>query len=157
MNHSVFIGGRLREERQRLGMTQPEIGQIGGVTKKTQMLYESGERVPDAAYLAALAAAGVDLLYIMTGSRSFTPPPPISPEHRALIRDYEASSPDGQEAIRRMAAATALGAAAAASATSPKQRKKVGMVFEGDVGQVVRGTQINHGPMSFGARGKKNG
>jgi transcriptional regulator with XRE-family HTH domain len=70
MTQSVSIGDRLREERQRLNLTQPAIGEVGGVTKKTQMLYESGERFPDATYLAALAGAGVDVLYVLTGLRA---------------------------------------------------------------------------------------
>ncbi|WP_231886091.1 helix-turn-helix domain-containing protein [Bordetella ansorpii] len=107
------FGERLREERQRLGMSQAEFGAAGGVLKQAQLKYEKGERTPDAAYLAAIAQAGADVQYLLTGSRAFTPPPPISPEHRALIRDYDASSDDGRDAIRRMAAATALGAAAA--------------------------------------------
>jgi transcriptional regulator with XRE-family HTH domain len=70
MTQSVSIGGRLREERQRLDMSQPAFGEVGGVTKKTQMLYEAGERFPDAAYLSAAAGAGADVLYILTGLRS---------------------------------------------------------------------------------------
>lgn len=107
------IGERLREERQRLGISQAELGAAGGVLKQAQLKYEKGERSPDADYLAAVARVGVDVLYVLTEDRSFTPPSSISPEHRALIRDYEASSPDGKEAIRRMASATALGALAA--------------------------------------------
>jgi len=50
-------------------MTQAAFGQIGGVTHKSQGLYESGERKPDTAYLAAVAVAGVDVLYVITGRR----------------------------------------------------------------------------------------
>lgn len=152
MEQTVSIGMRLREERQRLGMSQPVFGEVGGVTKKTQMLYESGERMPDAEYLAAITLAGVDVLYVLTGDRSFMPPPPISPEHRVLIRDYEASSADGQEAIRRMAAATALGASA--SAASGKSPKRASQVFTGEVGQAVKGNIKNTGPITFNV-GKK--
>lgn len=70
MEHSVSIGERLREERNRLGLSQPAWGEIAGVTKKTQMLYEAGERMPDAAYLSAVASAGADVQYIVTGIRS---------------------------------------------------------------------------------------
>lgn len=66
----VSIGERLLEERVRLAMTQEDFGALAGVTRKTQRLYESGERVPDANYLAAVADAGVDVLYVVAGQRA---------------------------------------------------------------------------------------
>jgi transcriptional regulator with XRE-family HTH domain len=66
----ISIGARLREERERLGLNQTAFGEIGRVTKKTQVLYESSERAPDANYLAAIAVASVDVLYILTGIRA---------------------------------------------------------------------------------------
>ncbi|WP_374439096.1 helix-turn-helix domain-containing protein [Pseudomonas panipatensis] len=66
----VSLGERLLEERVRLAMTQEDFGALAGVTRKTQRLYESGERVPDANYLAAVADAGVDLLYVVAGRRA---------------------------------------------------------------------------------------
>lgn len=38
--------------------------------KVAQINYEKGKRKPDAEYLAAIAAAGVDVLYVLTGQRS---------------------------------------------------------------------------------------
>lgn len=70
MNHLVSFGERLREERLRLDLSQTAFGATAGVTKKSQMLYEAGERSPDGVYLAAIAAAGADVLYILTGSPS---------------------------------------------------------------------------------------
>lgn len=52
------IGPRLREERERLGMTQRVFGDIGGVEPNAQGKYESGERTPRIDYLAALAVRG---------------------------------------------------------------------------------------------------
>lgn len=69
MEQTVLFGERLREERQRLSLNQTAMGELGGVTKKTQMLYESSTRAPDADYLAAIASAGADVLYIITGMR----------------------------------------------------------------------------------------
>lgn len=65
----VSFGERLREERERLGMTQAQFGDLAQVTKKTQMLYESGDRSPKADYMAAVAEAGVDVQYLLTGNR----------------------------------------------------------------------------------------
>jgi len=61
------IGERLREERERLRLNQEQLGEIGGVRKQAQLLYEKGERSPDAQYLAAVATTGVDVLYVLTG------------------------------------------------------------------------------------------
>jgi transcriptional regulator with XRE-family HTH domain len=63
------MGDRLRQERKRLGWSQNEMGALGGVAANAQGNYESGERVPRADYLAALANAGVDVLYVLTGRR----------------------------------------------------------------------------------------
>ncbi len=64
------IGERLREERERLGLNQPAFAEVGGVQKRAQINYEKDERHPDAAYLAAVAEAGVDDLYVLTGQHA---------------------------------------------------------------------------------------
>lgn len=61
------ISGRLRSERERLGLTQDDFAQKGGVQRRAQANYETGDRSPDAAYLAGIAAAGVDVGYVITG------------------------------------------------------------------------------------------
>lgn len=120
----------MREERQRLGMNQAELGSAGGVQKQAQLKYEKGERSPDASYLEAIARAGVDVLYVLTGSRSFTPPAPIAPEHRALVADYDACSVADQAVIRRTAAAMAhRGGDAAQSTRSVNQHVSGGKVI----------------------------
>ncbi|WP_445157051.1 XRE family transcriptional regulator [Halomonas sp. E14] len=55
-------------------MTQAQFGDLAGVTKKTQMLYESDQRSPKADYLAALSGGGVDVHYVLTGNRTVTEP-----------------------------------------------------------------------------------
>lgn len=65
-------GERLREERERLGLSQSAFGELGGVLKRAQINYEKGERQPDAAYLSAIADAGADVLYILTGANRQT-------------------------------------------------------------------------------------
>jgi len=61
------IGAKLRAERKRLGLSQQALAELCGVTARSQRNYESGERLPDAAYLAALAAAGVDVGHVLHG------------------------------------------------------------------------------------------
>lgn len=66
----VAIGNRLRQERERLKLSQPAFGQAGGVGRGAQIKYEAGERLPDAEYLNLIAALGADVLYIITGQRN---------------------------------------------------------------------------------------
>lgn len=61
-------GDRLRLERQRLGFTQVEFAEIGGVQKRAQINYESNSRAPDADYLAAIQAVGADVAFILSGA-----------------------------------------------------------------------------------------
>lgn len=63
------IGNRLKEERARLGITQEKMALAGGVQKRAQARYESGERCPDGHYLAKVAELGADVNYILTGVR----------------------------------------------------------------------------------------
>lgn len=63
------IGGRLAEERRRLGITQSTMAQAGGVKLRAQMYYEAGKRSPDALYLSRLTKIGVSVLYVLTGRR----------------------------------------------------------------------------------------
>jgi len=64
------IGLRLKQERQKLGMTQGALANIGGVQANAQGKYERGVRSPNAVYLAQLASLGVDVLYVVTGRRA---------------------------------------------------------------------------------------
>jgi len=56
-------------------MIQAAFGDLGGVGKQSQTNYESGKRLPDADYLSAIAKAGADVLYILTGERSLASMP----------------------------------------------------------------------------------
>lgn len=63
------FGARLREERLRLGLTQAEMAEIGGVKRTSQHIYESDIRVPDLNYLMRVRDAGADLGYLVLGVR----------------------------------------------------------------------------------------
>lgn len=61
---------RLREERKRLKLSQEEFGDLGGVSKTAQYLYESERNWPTLEYLEALRMRGVDVGFIATGKRA---------------------------------------------------------------------------------------
>jgi transcriptional regulator with XRE-family HTH domain len=101
------IGERLREERERMQKTQSEIAGIAvaadvpGATRQSQAKYEKGLAAPSATYLAAIAAAGADVLYILTGKRVGPAPLILNDDEKGLLADYrEASGP-----VRRAARA----------------------------------------------------
>ena len=84
----IGIGSRLREERERLKLTQRAFGDIGGVEPNAQGKYESGERAPKADYLAAVAAHGVDVLYVLTGRREPLAADRHDPSESQLLTAY---------------------------------------------------------------------
>ncbi|MDD4978785.1 MAG: helix-turn-helix transcriptional regulator [Gallionella sp.] len=63
------FGGRLKEERQRLGHTQDAFGAGAGVTRLTQSKYEKGESSPNVQYLTAIEEMAVDINYLLTGNK----------------------------------------------------------------------------------------
>lgn len=65
-----MIGLRLKEERERLGMTQPAFAIAAGAGKRTIIEWEKGATSPNAVQLSALGEVGADVLYIVTGHRS---------------------------------------------------------------------------------------
>lgn len=114
------IGARIREERNRMALSQEAFGAIPGVTKQAQIKYEKDERHPDTLYLAAIAAAGADVLYILTGVRSGVaaaapvaaePAAQLSRRALAVAQNYEATSEEGKKIIEAAAFAAAKPAA----------------------------------------------
>lgn len=63
------IAGRIAEERNRLGISQSEFGRATQTHRNTVSHYETGERKPDPLFLADLQNIGVDVLYVLTGTR----------------------------------------------------------------------------------------
>ncbi len=74
MEFRMTIGTRLKSERERLGLTLPEFAELAGAKKNTVIDWQRDASSPPAAKLAALADAGVDLLYVLTGQRSIARP-----------------------------------------------------------------------------------
>lgn len=64
------FGGRLRNERHRLGLTQVTLAHAGRVSKTTQIAYESGTHFPGVDYLERIGGQGVDLVYLVTGQKT---------------------------------------------------------------------------------------
>lgn len=63
------IGERLREERNRIGLSQVVFGMELSATDRTVKKWEANETSPRAEDLLAAARLGVDVLYVVTGER----------------------------------------------------------------------------------------
>jgi transcriptional regulator with XRE-family HTH domain len=101
------IGDRLCEERKRLGLSQGAMGEIGGVKANAQGNYEKGDRFPDAAYLAALAEIGVDVLYVVTGRRTPRPADSFTAEESRVIEQYRSLPEQDRASVSRLTTALA--------------------------------------------------
>lgn len=100
-----IIASRLFEERQRLGLKKGEMATAGGIANSTYTNYEEGARAPDGEFLAAIAAAGADVQYILTGTR--TQPAQLNERQKALLDNYEHTDEQGRKIIEATAFAAA--------------------------------------------------
>lgn len=77
----IFFGERLRSERERLGLSQPDMAALGGVKPRTYQDWERGIAVVSAEFLSAADEHGIDAAYVVTGRPSLTgaaPAPAVS-------------------------------------------------------------------------------
>lgn len=62
------VGERLKQARVRLGLTQQALADRGGISRVTQVSYESGNGAdPGTAYLKAVQEIGIDVPYVLFG------------------------------------------------------------------------------------------
>ena len=128
----VSFGERLREERVKVGLSQTEFGELAGVTKKTQMLYEADDRVPDARYLIAVNEAGVDVQYILTGERRGQQKCPDVPADEQLLLDsYRALSAAKKKQLLAAILVGDAGKAASGMVVSGSGNRVAGRDFHG--------------------------
>jgi transcriptional regulator with XRE-family HTH domain len=97
------FGGRLVEERSRLGLSQEDLADATGMSKRALGNYERGGRSPDAEQLIRLRGRGVDIFYVLTGER-LSSRLDLDPMRRALLDTFDRCSPEKQiEAVQHMA------------------------------------------------------
>lgn len=129
----ILFGERLREERERLGLTQDRLG----VTPQAQRRYEKSERYPDLEYLNHFASLGGDVLYVVTGQRTVGA---VSADEASMLAAYRAAP----EAFRKAAHAALLSGNAPDTSISIK----------GGVGHVIRGDVTFTGGVHVGGKKK---
>jgi transcriptional regulator with XRE-family HTH domain len=97
----MSFGARLADERKRLGLKQAEFAALVGTDVPKQSLYENDRRELRAAYLSRLAAAGVDVAYVLTGKRSEGAW--LGEGASELLSAYVCLPPQVQDALRSLA------------------------------------------------------
>jgi transcriptional regulator with XRE-family HTH domain len=93
----MSFGARLADERKRLRLKQPEFAKLASTDATKQSLYENNRRELRARYLAQLAEAGVDVMYVLTGQRFRGPP--LEEQATRLIAAYLCLSEPMQRAL----------------------------------------------------------
>lgn len=127
------FGQRLKSERKRLGMTQPEFALVGKVEKGTQINYEQDKRFPSADYLIAIASVGVDTQYVLHGTAASAT---LTEDENELLVGYRKLD------LRGKARVLGVVEGITEPAITPSSRGiegKTQMVFHGKVGQQIHG------------------
>lgn len=128
MEIETGISDRIKSERNRLGMTQTVFGSAAGVSLGTQSAYEAGRTSPDLRYMAAIAALGADVLFVLTGQPSMSM---LAADEAELLRRYRVSIPEVRVAVLGALGVMATAGAGRISITGGEQ----GQVVAGDAHQ----------------------
>lgn len=138
-----YFFDRLKEERKRLGLNQDEFAALGGVKKGAQFNYENGSRTPDSDYLAAVAAAGVDVLYLLTGEHALSALP--ADEHE-LLTGYRSMDARGKAGVLGMISGMSSPTTPASQAGNAPHVETHGKIGQNFVGNII-------GPQTFNVAG----
>lgn len=137
-----MIGERIKEERMRLGFTQPVLAEQAGAKKRTLIDWEKGVSSPTALQLQAMADVGLDVQYVVTGKRSAVALD-ADPELNELVRLYRSAPLAVKGAV--------LGALTAGAA--PASGSKV--VVRGSVGKQINADSISGGNFTVNMSNKE--
>ncbi|MDB5724969.1 MAG: hypothetical protein JWQ16_1723 [Novosphingobium sp.] len=100
-------------------MSQADFGAVGGVKIATQMRYESDKGSPDAEYLSALASHGVDVLYLLTNTRTVGR---LNTDEADLISAYRSIGDANRRALLHIASSLSAGSERATTVHAEQTR-----------------------------------
>lgn len=92
----TMFGTRLKEERNKVKLSQEAFGAFAGVSKQSQINYEKSERYPDLKYLQNISELGCDIQYIVIGVPSSSSI--ISKEQSEILSLFHCADPYLQKA-----------------------------------------------------------
>lgn len=141
-----YFFDRLKEERKRLGLNQDDFAALGGVKKGAQFNYENGSRTPDSDYLAAIAKAGVDVLYLLTGAHAATS---LAVDEGELLDCYRQLDVRGKAGVLGMIGGMRLPAPPVPASIAPH------VEMHGKIGQHVIGNITGSQTINMGNSKKK--
>ena len=98
---------RLFDLRESMGLSQDEMAKKIEMSKRSYCAYELGETAPSAKLLTALAIMGVDIGYLLTGTRTVPVQNTLSQPEQAILEHYRKTDEVGQRAIEQTASALA--------------------------------------------------
>lgn len=90
------IGLRLREERERLGLTQTQFATMGGASKRSITDWEQGKLYPNGEFLTLASDQGADINYIFTGERNINK---LSHDEGTLLAEIRQLDEDGKDGL----------------------------------------------------------
>lgn len=105
------LNERIKEERERLGYSQTAFAALAEASKHSQINWEKGTGTPTAAVLAAWAAHGLDVLYVVTGQRAGGAPsvPALDAAEQVLLDSYRRCKPEARVNLIQTAALLSAG------------------------------------------------
>ena len=146
-----YFKDRLRAERKRLGLSQEKFAALAGVTKDTQLNYESGSRKPDSDYLIAICGAGVDSHFLLHGTPSSDELPA---EESELLLGFRKLDLRGKLRLLGLVEGMTEGTAPAPTpALASQTQRKQKITIKGAVGHQVNGDVA--GPLTVNVANKK--
>ncbi|WP_282338585.1 helix-turn-helix transcriptional regulator [Pseudomonas sp. PS02288] len=101
------VGERIREEREKLGLSQTDFGVKAGVSRGTQKAYELESSTPDLRYVSALEAIGSDAHYVLTGLRTPRDAQGLSEDEALVLSQYRALPDADKASVARLTTALA--------------------------------------------------
>lgn len=144
-----YFKDRLRSERKRLGLSQEKFAALAGVTKDTQLNYESGARKPDSDYLIAICGAGVDSHFLLHGTPSSDE---LQPEESELLVGFRKLDLRGK--LRLLGLVEGMADVGAPTPAAPQVQRRQKITIKGEVGHQVNGDVT--APMTVNIDRKKN-
>ena len=126
----MTIGDRLREERMRLGLSQPKFAEIAGTTKQTLFSWETCKTAPDAHQLASFALNGVDVFFVLTGER-LSAQPAADASEQLLLDNFRRCKLEAKQTLLQ---SSVLFAAGMPPAPTPKPQTAAGGMTMSNLG-----------------------
>ena len=83
------FGERLKEERERIGLSQHAFAEAAGIKRLSQINYEKEKTIPSISYLAEIQKLGVELNYLLFGKHPSAIPLPTSQGRKLEKRIFD--------------------------------------------------------------------